>query len=63
MTWWSPCLLCMLRSSRAPAFGLPVAMECGNGSTRHMMPVGTSKAHASAGATRTTPPVYIISCL
>ncbi len=33
-------------------------------STRsYMMPVGTSSAQASAGATRTTPPAYIISCL
>ncbi len=29
----------------------------------YMMPVGTRSAQASAGATRTTPPAYIISCL
>lgn len=29
----------------------------------YMMPVGTSRTQASAGATSTTPPAYIISCL
>ncbi|MET3368293.1 UNVERIFIED_CONTAM: hypothetical protein ABIE34_001533 [Jeotgalibacillus campisalis] len=59
-----------------PSVGLPVAMVCRSGSITlaelvrrrvsarsYMMPVGTSSAQASAGATRTTPPAYIISCL
>gem|GEM_PF-7018269 len=59
-----------------PEVGLPVAMVCRSGSyayrtcssafsntLSYMMPVGTSNAQASAGATKTTPPAYIISCL
>jgi hypothetical protein len=34
VTVWSPCLLLRSALSSRPSVGLPVAMECGNGSTR-----------------------------